>query len=183
MQRSGDKVRVTCSLIDSKTHQVLNACTVTGDGSDLFALQDNLAGEVIAMLPQGSRNEQGAPEVVHAANPEGYEFYLKGRGYLLDYQKPENIDAAIKEFEQALKVNPNFAPAYAGLGEAYWQGYKADRGKDWLDKAQVNCDKALTADPKLAEGHTCLGNIYKSRGQYNEAQREIQKPSCLIPIT
>ena len=74
--------------------------------------------------------------MVQAAAPAGYEFYLKGRGYLLEYQKPENIDAAIKEFEQALKVSPNYAPAYAGLGEAYWHGYKADRGKEWLDKAK-----------------------------------------------
>ncbi len=53
VQRSGDRVRVTCSLIDSKTHRVLNACTVTGNDADLFALQDTLAGEVIAMLPAG----------------------------------------------------------------------------------------------------------------------------------
>lgn len=181
VQRSGEKVRVTCSLIDPKTHQVLNACTVTGDGSDLFALQDTLAGEVIAMLPRGAHTEQAEPTEVQAAAPAGYEFYLKGRGYLLEYQKPENIDSAIKEFEQALKASPNYAPASAGLGEAYWQGYKADRGKDWLDKAQINCNKALTADPKLAEGHTCLGNVYRSRGQYDRALQEIQQAVALDP--
>jgi tetratricopeptide (TPR) repeat protein/TolB-like protein/tRNA A-37 threonylcarbamoyl transferase component Bud32 len=181
VQRSGEKVRVTCSLIDPKTHQVLNACTVTGDGSDLFALQDTLAGEVIAMLPQGVHNQQAEPSEVQAAAPVGYEFYLKGRGYLLDYQKPENIDSAIQQFEQALKLSPNYAPAYAGLGEAYWQGYKADRGKDWLDKAKVSCEKALTADSKLAEGYVCLGNVYRTQGNYDKALREIQQAVALDP--
>jgi eukaryotic-like serine/threonine-protein kinase len=181
VQRSGEKVRVTCSLIDPKTHHVLKACTVTGDGSDLFALQDTLAGEVIAMLPRGTRNEQAEPTEVQAAAPAGYEFYLKGRGYLLEYQKAGNIDAAIKEFGEALKLSPNYAPAYSGLGEAYWQGYKADRGTDWLDKAQVNCNKALTLGPKLAEGHTCIGNVDRSRGQYDEALREIQQAIALDP--
>ena len=181
VQRSGDKVRVTCSLIDSKTHRVLNACTVTGNDADLFALQDTLAGEVIAMLPPGSQNGQAAPEVVHAASPAGYEFYLKGRGYLLDYQKPENIAAAIKEFEQALKVSPNYAPAYAGLGEAYWREYKANHAEQWLAKAKVNCESALAADAHLAEGHTCLGNLYNDTGKYHDAVDEFQRAVTLDP--
>jgi len=181
LQRSGDKLRVTYSLIDPKTHRQLDARTVTGESSDLFGLEDNAVAEVFAMLPPDARSEQPPPTEVHAAEPAAYEYYVRGRGYLLDYQKPGNIDAAIKEFEQALKASPNYAPAYAGLGEAYWQGYKADRGKDWLDKAKVNCEKALGTDSKLAEGHTCLGNVYRSRGQYDEALREIQQAIALDP--
>ena len=175
VQRSGEQVRVTCSLIDSKTHQVLRACTVTGNGDNWFAVQDELVGKVVAMLPPAFRNEQAAPTEVFAATPAGYEYYLKGKGYLLDYQKPENIDAAIKEFEQALQVNPNYAPALAGLGEAYWHGYNADRGKEWLDKAQANCRKALSVGPQLAEGHVCLGNLYNETGHYSEAEAEFQQ--------
>jgi len=172
VQRSGSQVRVTCSLIDSKTHQVIHACTVTGNGDNWFAVQDELVGKVVAMLPAAFRNEQAAPTEVLAAAPAGYENYLKGKGYLLDYQKPENIDAAIKEFEQALKVNPNYAPAYAGLGEAYWRGYEADRGKQWLELASTNCEKALSTEPRLAAAHTCLGNIYNDKGQYEKAVEE-----------
>ncbi len=98
-----------------------------------------------------------------------------GRGYLQEFQKPENIDAAIKEFEHALKVSPNYAPAYAGLGEAYWQGYRANRGEAWLDKAKVNCAKALSTDPNFAEGHTCLGNLYSDTGKNKEAVEEFQR--------
>ncbi|HEY4931075.1 MAG TPA: tetratricopeptide repeat protein [Terriglobales bacterium] len=179
LQRSGDKMRVTCSLIDPKTHQQMDARTVTGDANDLFALEDSTVADVFAMLPAEARTEQPAPSEVQAAGPAGYEAYLKGRGYLLEYQKSENIDAAIKQFEQALKLSPNYAPAYAGLGEAYWRGYEAHRGKQWFDTAANNCNKALKVDPRLAAAHTCLGNIYNDTGKYQEAAQEFQRTLAL----
>jgi len=175
LQRSPEKMRITCSLIDPKTHQQLDARTVTGEAADLFAVEDSAVTEVFGMLPKDIRSEQAAPSEVLAAAPAVYEYYLRGRGYLQEYQKSENIDSAIKEFEQALKVSPNYAPAYAGLGEAYWHGYKTDRGEEWLDKAKINCEKALSANPRLAEGHTCLGNVYNDRGKYQEAAAEFQR--------
>ncbi len=175
LQHSGQKMRITCSLIDPRTHQQMDARMLTGDANDLFALEDSTVAEVFTMLPPDVRLEQPAPTEVQAASPAGYELYLKGRGYLLDYHKTENIDAAIKQFEQALKASPNYAPAYAGLGEAYWYGYKADRGKDWLDQAEVNCRKALNTDPQLADGHVCLGNLYNETGRYSEAENQFQQ--------
>jgi serine/threonine-protein kinase len=175
VQHSESQVRATCSLIDPKSHRVVNACTVTGDKGDLFALQDKLVSQVIAMLPADSRSPQTEPTVAHAENPLGYEHYLKGKGYLLDYQKPENIDAAIKEFEDALKINPNSAPARAGLGQAYWLRYKADKNKEWLDKALDGCNTALSADPKSLDARVCLSNVLRSGGQYDKALQEIQQ--------
>ena len=160
LQRSGDRMRITYSLINPKTHQQMDARVVIGDAKDLFGLEDIAAADVFAMLPPDAKAEPPLRSEVHATSPAGYESYVRGRGYLQDYQKPENIDAAIKQFEQALKVSPNYAPAYAGLAEAYRQGYKADRGTDWLDKARVNCEKALAVNPRLAEGLACLGNLY-----------------------
>jgi len=181
LQRAGEKMRITCSLIDPRTHEQVDARTVTGDAADLFTVEDNAVTEVFGMLPQDIRSEQPEPSEVLAAVPAAYEYYVRGRGYLQEYQKAENIDSAIKEFEQALKVSPNYAPAYAGLGEAYWQGYKASRGSDWLNKAKTNCEKALVTDTKLAEGHTCLGNVYRAHGDYNKALREIQQALTLDP--
>ena len=181
LQRSGDKMRVTCSLIDPRNHQQVDARTVTGDVGDLFTLEDTAVTEVFDMLPRNARSEQPAVTEVHAAVPAGYEYYVRGRGYLLEYQKSENIDSAISEFQHSLQVSPNYAPAYAGLGEAYWRGYKADRGKEWLDQAKTNCQKALAADPRLAEGHTCLGNLYNDTGQYDKAVKEFQRADSLDP--
>ena len=135
LQRSGDKMRVTCSLIDPKTHQQMDARTVTGDAGDCLRWKTALCRSV---RHAASRRQiwSSPPSEVHAAVPAAYEYYVRGRGYLLEYQKSENIDSAISEFQHALQVSPNYAPAYAGLGEAYWRGYKADRGKEWLDQSE-----------------------------------------------
>jgi len=181
LQRAGERMRITCSLIDPRTHEQVDARTVTGEAADLFTVEDNAVTEVFGMLPKDIRSEQPAPSEVLAAAPAAYEYYVRGRGYLQEYQKPENIDAAIKEFQQALKVSPNYAPAYAGLGEAYWQGYESNRGREWLDKAKFNCEKALTTDPKLAAGHTCLGSVYLDQGEYEQALRELQQAIAIDP--
>jgi serine/threonine-protein kinase len=181
LQRSGERLRITCSLIDPKTHQQVDARTVTGEAADLFAVEDDAVTEVFRMLPRDIRSEHPAPSEVLAAVPAAYEYYVRGRGYLQDYQKPENIDAAIKQFEHALRASANYAPAYAGLGESYWQRYKSDKNKEWLDKSAVNCDQALRMDPKLSQGHTCLGNVYRARGEYDKALAEINQAVALNP--
>jgi serine/threonine-protein kinase len=179
LQRSPEKMRITCSLIDPRTHQQIDARTVTGEATDLFTMEDNAVTEVFGMLPRDVRSEQPAPSEVLAAVPAAYEYYVRGRGYLQEYQKYENIDSAINEFEQALKVSPNYAPAYAGLGEAFWQRYQTNHNRQWLDKSKVNCDSALRVDPKLAQGHTCLGNLYGARGEYDKALSELQQAKLL----
>jgi serine/threonine-protein kinase len=175
LQNAPGKMRITCSLIDPRTHEQVDARTVTGDAADLFAVEDNAVTEVFGMLPKDIRSEQPAPSEVLAAVPAAYEYYVRGRGYLQEYQTSENIDSAVKEFEQALKLSPNYAPAYAGLGEAYWRRYETDHGKSSLDLASRNCQKALNADSRLAEAHTCLGNIYNDTGQYEKAVGEFSR--------
>jgi serine/threonine-protein kinase len=175
MEESAGTFRLTSSLVNQRG-ETIGARTVTGDRANLMALEDQLATKAFEILPQVARLEVPAPSNVQASeHPEGYEYYVRGRGDLLDYQKPENIDSAIAHFDKALSKSPNYAPAYAGLGEAYWIGYEAHRGKSWLDLATTNCQKALEADPKLAEGHICLGNVYVDKGRYDVAVDQFQR--------
>jgi tetratricopeptide (TPR) repeat protein len=62
------------------------------------------------------------------------------------------------------------------MGLAYATGFKwKNRGKDWIEKARTQCEHALTITPQLAEGHTCLGNVYYSTGRYEEAVQQFQR--------
>ena len=77
------------------------------------------------MLPARIRSTQRkALAVRQDTQPAAYEAYIRGRGYLQEYEKPENIDNAITEFNQAIKIDPNYAPAYAALGKTYWAGFQ-----------------------------------------------------------
>jgi tetratricopeptide (TPR) repeat protein/DNA-binding winged helix-turn-helix (wHTH) protein/TolB-like protein len=175
VQYSGQRVQVDCSLVDSRTHRQIGARTVTGEARDLFALEDQVVGQILAILP--GESAVSGPSVANAASqPPGYEAYLRGRGYLLEYEKPENIDSAIADFNHALETDHNFAPAHAGLGQAYWIGYDSyNKGKVWLDQSSTQCQEALQLDPNLAEAHTCMGHCYNATGKYEKAVQEFRR--------
>jgi tetratricopeptide (TPR) repeat protein/DNA-binding winged helix-turn-helix (wHTH) protein len=181
VQRSGGQIQVSCSLVDSRTHRQVGARTVTGSASDLFALEDEVVGQVLGILP--GETAVSEPRVPGAATqPPGYEAYLRGRGYLLEYEKPEKIDSAIADFNHALEMDRTFAPAHAGLGQAYWIGYEQfNKGKDWLDRATVQCNEALRIDINLSEAHTCMGHFYNTSGEYENAVQEFRHSVELDP--
>jgi len=176
LQQSGSAIRITCSVVDSKTHRQIAARTLTGQTSEIFALQDRFVGELIDMLSVVIKPEQRhLLDTRQDTQPTAYDFYLRGRGYLQEYEKPENIDSAITQFEHALQIDKNYAPAYAGLGTAYATSFQqTNRGKEWIDKGRANCQRALAIAPNLAEAHTCLGDFYLGTGRYEDAVKEFQ---------
>jgi tetratricopeptide (TPR) repeat protein len=178
LQQSGDRIRITCSFVDPRTHVQYAAQEITGDADDIFALQDQLFEKVLDMLQRTAlRGEPTRRQVTQpATNSAAYDFYLRGRGYLEEYQNLDNIQNAIHEFERAVAVDQNYAPAYAAMGMAYAIGFQQkNQGKDWLEKAKQECERALAITPQLAEGHTCLGDVYFSTGKYEEAIQQLQR--------
>ncbi len=177
LQRSGQTMRINCYLVDSRTHRQLAARTLEADTGDAFKLQDQVVNAALDMLPASLNGSQRQALITHQdTQPAAYEAYIRGRGYLLEYEKPENIDNAITEFNQALKVDPKYAAAYAGLGQAYWIGYQQlNRGKDWLDKASASCRTALQLNSQIPDGYTCLGNVFFGTGKYEGAVQEYQR--------
>ncbi len=177
LQQDGARIRITWSLVNPRTHTQIAANTITGDTNDIFGLQDTIFDDVFSKLPQASnaRRRQESEELPDT-EPAAYDFYLRGRGYLEDYKNQDNIDNAIAEFQHAIIVDQNYAPAYAAMGLAYNTGFVwKNRDKDWVDKAKTACDRALALMPQLAEGHTCLGNIFLSTGRYEDAVQEFQR--------
>ena len=176
LQQFGDQIRITCNLVDSHTHLQRAARTVTGSASDPFRLQDALVEQVAAMLPGAIAEKQLVQESQPQTKPAAYDFYLRGRGYLEKSQNLEDVEHAIQEFQHAVEVDPDYAPAHAALGMGYTTGFlHENRGKDWLDKAQSECQRALKIAPQLAEGHSCLGSVYFTRGRYEDAVQEFQR--------
>jgi serine/threonine-protein kinase len=104
--------------------------------------------------------------------PAAETLYLQGRGYLQNYDRPENNDSAIQVFQQALKLDPNYALAYAGLGDAYWKKYTDNKDPQWVQSSRESCEKAVNLDPNLAAAHECLGTLYSGTGRYENAVTE-----------
>jgi tetratricopeptide (TPR) repeat protein len=177
LQQDGTRIRINWSLVNPRTHTQIAANTITGDANDTFGLQDTIFDDVLAKLPlavdRGRRQElDGRLD----GKPAAYDFYLRGRGYLEDYKSKDNIESAIAEFQHAIAIDQNYAPAYAAMGLAYSTGFRLkNRDKDWVEKAKTACDHSLSLMPQLAEGHTCLGNVFLSTGRYEDAVQEFQR--------
>jgi tetratricopeptide (TPR) repeat protein len=177
----GNQARVTYTLVDAKANRQLRAESFDTDLSDTFGVEDRVVEGTLRML---GLSLQGNERVVLAAHgtgdPSAYDQYLRGRGYLLDYHKHENIENAISAFNRALTLDPKYAQAYAALGEAYLLGYQeGNAGSQWMEKARSACDQAVVNAPRLADGYACLGRSYRAVGEYEKAAAQFQKAAAL----
>jgi len=180
LRRSGSQVRVTYHLVDSRTRQQLRADTVTASAGDPFAVEDRVVQSVLRSLDLelGSK-ERRALAAYGTTEPAAYDYYLRGRGYLMEYQKAENVDSAIEVFKRALDHDPNYTLAYAGLGESYWRKYQATHAAEWMTQALEACQKAAA----LGEGAICLGHVDNETGKYDQAVTEFQRALQVDPTS
>jgi tetratricopeptide (TPR) repeat protein/TolB-like protein/tRNA A-37 threonylcarbamoyl transferase component Bud32 len=175
LAKAGDLVRVNCALVDPRTRRQLRADTITVAAANAFAVQDEVVNGVVSMLELEVQPDQRAALATHGTQvPAAYSAYLQGTGYLDNYDRPENLDRAIGDFQQALQLDPNYALAYAGLGSAYWKKYENSKDTQWVAKSRESCQRSLTVDDKIAAGHLCLGTIDAGTGSYENAVAEFE---------
>ena len=181
VQQAGPQLRINCMLVDAATQRPLGASTITAATNDIFGLEDKVVSKALEILAlEIPKTQRESAHVRADTKPEAYQHYLRGLGYLQEYQKPENVQSAIAEFGQALQVDPNYGRAYAGMGEAYWHGFReSNRTNDWITLAAANCKKALTFSPHIPESHVCMGDAYNEQGLYQQAAGEFQKALAL----
>lgn len=171
--RSGENVRIHCVLVDARKMRQIRAGSLTVAVNDPFAAQDEVVNAATQMLdleiPPTQRQalESHGTQVIRA-----YDYYLQGRGYLQNYDRAENIDSAIQVFQNALQLDPKYALAHAGLGDAYWEKYQSSKDAKWIENSRESCQKALTLDKTLPSGHICLGTLDAGTGAYQDAVRE-----------
>lgn len=173
---AGDQVRVSYSLVDPQSGRAIAGDTVTAPASDPFLVEDRVVNGLLAMLEVTPAPEELRRMARRGTQVAGaYDFYIQGRGYLLNFDRPENIENAISVFQKAVELDARFAPAHTGLGEAYWRKYGETHETRWLAPAQAACQRALELDDDLAAAHICLGRLFNSRGQYESAIQEFER--------
>ena len=183
--RAGDKVRITAQLIDARADRHLWAKSFERNSRDVLALQAELASTIareihVQLTPAEQSRLASAPSV----NPEAYDAYLKGR-YFFNRPSDENLQKAIARFEEAIALNPSFAPALSGLSDAYlWAGYNEGflTASEARPKARAAAETAIQLDDKSAEAHTSLA-VFKLFYEYDWAgcESEFRRAFALNP--
>lgn len=161
IRHAGSRVRITAELIRVRDQAQVWARSYERDLQDVLSLQVEVAQAIADEVEVAFRPPKASPPHRARVSPEVHEAYLKGR-YFLD-KSPEALDKSIASFQEAVRLDPSFAPAYAGLADAYASqgyGFASDVAPaEAYAKARAAATKALELDPELAEAHVSLARI------------------------
>jgi len=176
LQQSGSIVRVTYSLVDTRTLRQLHAGVITAEASNPFAVQDRVMDEVLDKLDiELATEDRGRMQSHGTSQPEAYTSYLNGRGYLQEYDRLESVNRAVAAFQHSLQADPGFALAHAGLGQAYLQRGALALTPESVAQAKDACLRAAQLDGSSPDAEICLGMLFNSTGEYEKAAQHLER--------
>src|SRR6266702_2416682 len=183
VQKVNDQVRVNVQLINALTNAHLWAEIYDRKLTDIFAVESDIAKTIADTLQAKlTGNERSAMSHAPTEDPVAHELYLKGHHFW--GLCGDNLPRAIEFYNQAIARDPNYALAYAGLGETYilLPYYTGANPKEVRPKARAATLKALELNPSLAEAHNAMGKILNTDEiDLQKSIREYQRAIELSP--
>jgi serine/threonine protein kinase/tetratricopeptide (TPR) repeat protein len=181
IRRAGNRLRITTQLVEVAARHSVWAERYDRQMEDVFAIQEEISLSIakaleITLSPQEERVIAKKP----TANPQAYDFYLRGRNYLRQRQ----FEYALAMYQEAVKLDRNFALAYAGIAHV-WGGINEfrDRRPEDLQKGLEACAQAEILAPELPEVLSARARILYAQNKYDESiqvalQAVAQQPEC-----
>ena len=178
VRRIGNRVRVSVQLINANDDEHIWAEDYDRDLTDVFAIQTDLAQKIASSLQAKlSPNEKERLDRRPTQNSDAYLLFIQAHDYA---NRPEHFrDDSLKAeelFEQAIKLDPKFAAAFAGLSmveSSIYHSFEPTPAR--REKARLNADESLRLQPDLPEGHLALGfSYYYGDRDYERARAEFE---------
>jgi len=180
----GDDLSISVQLIDSRTKKLIWAEQYDRKMADLLATQREIATTITEKLQlKLAGDESRGITKKYTDNNEAYQLYLKGRYHSAKRTKYD-LDKGVEYFQQAVKLDPNFALAYAYMADAYniMPAYPYLSPKEAFPKSQAAAKRSLEIDPMLAEGHMAVAiSLSLFEWKWAEAEREFKRAIELDP--
>src|SRR5438477_10219805 len=185
VRRAGNRVRVSVQLINADTDEHICAEDYDRELTDVFAIQTDLAQKIVSSLQAKlSPNEKAQLDRRPTQDPNAYLLFVQAH----DYANRTDMfhDSSLKAeplFEQAIKLDPNFALAFAGLSMVEsWVYHSFDPLPARREKARRTADEALRLQPDLPEAHLALGfSYYYGDRDYQHALAEFETAKRGLP--
>jgi len=184
VRRSGNHVRVSVQLIDALTDRHLWSENYDRTLADSLAMQGELATEIAAsvgatLTPQEKARVQAQP----TNNADAYDAYLRGRAItILSMSERPNLERAVRSYEEAVKLDPNFALAWVYLSRAQSICYRNWPSPARRAAAKDALDRAIALDPNLPEAHLARGYYrHQVERDFSGALSEFQKAEQGLP--
>ena len=180
----GDQLTLSLELVDAQTENVIWSERYNRKQADLVTLHSEIAHDVSNKLrvKLSGADEQKLTKN-YTENPEAYQLYLKG---LFHWNKrtPRDLQKSVEHFQQAVSIDPNYAPAFAGLADAYalLSAFGGAWPREVMPKAKDAAFKAISLDNQLAEPHVALGHTAQFYDyDFVSAEREFKRAIELNP--
>ena len=184
VRKSGNRLRITVQLSSVADARTLWSERYDREMSDVFAIQDEIAGTIVRTLRATLLGDLGDPTPVrYTANVRAYSLYLKGR-FWWNRRTQAAIKEGIRYFEQAIVEDPGYALAYSGLADSYALDldYRGAPVFEGMERAKAEARKAIELDESLAEAHTSLGWVtFIYDWDWPGAEREFRRAIELNP--
>jgi TolB-like protein/Tfp pilus assembly protein PilF len=184
VRRSGDRVKITAQLIDTKDGYHLWSKVYDSEITDIFAVQENISRSIADELKL-RLGDAATQRLANApTNVGAYDKYLEGRKKWNERTRTSLEEARVL-FTEAVKLDPNYAPAFSGLADTYLLLSEAQYGtlkaEEVLQHAEPAIARALELNGGLAEAYASLGLLRWSIGEMTFAQLALRKAIELNP--
>ena len=184
MRRTIDRLRITAQLVDTRDGHYLWSETYERPIKDVFAIEDEISSAIVGALRIKLTGPAGRSLITrYTENLQAYHLYFKGRFYW-NKRTEEDFYKALGYFEQAIQIDPNHAPAYAGMADCYIMlgEHGSVPALSIMRKARASASRALEIDPRLAEAHVSLGTVAALyEWNWHEAERHFRRALELNP--
>ncbi len=185
VQRAGDRVRVTSQLVGVRDGRVLWSGKFDAWRNDIFSVQDSISEQVAeAIMPRLTTGERDRLAKQYTRDTEAYQAYMTGVYFWNKRSKPD-LTKAIDYFQQAIRKDPNYALAYAGLSDCYNLSlanfYDIVPPAEAAVKEEAAAFKALELDDTLAEAHLTMASVRTMHRDYDGANDEYRRAIELSP--
>ena len=186
VRRQGSRVRVTAELIEAASDAHLWSGTFEGDLADSFRVQEEIARKVSGELLSNIRGVRPMARSAMPAQSAAFDALLLGR-HQLERRSPEALAGATEAFRQAIRADPAYAPAYAGLSSTYVLHvvYGFPGGMNpyvAVARALGLAERAVDLDPMLAEAHLARADaLLISLAPHDQALRSLREARQLAP--
>ncbi len=183
VRKQGDRVRIVAALVNAADGIQLWTRTFDRELKDIFAVQEEIANAVAASLKVtllGAEEQLGTKSATK--NTEAHDAYLLGHFYF-QRRNTEDYRRAVSHFDEAIRLDPDYALAYAERSEA-WSliGDLTGEGKAAWTKARSDAEKAVAIAPALAEAHAALGWVrFFIEWKFAEGLNELRHAKELSP--
>ena len=184
-QRAGDRLRITARIVDAQSGECLADAKADGPLDQVFDLQDRIVGQFSDALGAGRPGPAERRVYRETSSLEAYQAFTEGRVRL------ESLDAAvvagaIADFERAVVLDPRYAAAHVGLGNARFFQHEMSRARNQPDGALLaraidHVRRAIELERDLAEAHATLAFILVSAGRSVEALAAARRAVALEP--